>query len=265
MEILRAENVTRFYGTKKRAIVGCKDISFSVQRGTVCGLLGLNGAGKSTLLNILSGYLLPSSGDAFINGFSVSDEPLQAKKHLGVLHEQIPLYADMTVQQFLLFTASIFSDDAEAIQESVERVIQYCALDEVQDRRIKGLSRGYKQRTGLAQALVHEPSLLILDEPTSGLDAMQVKDFHKKIRALPKETSVIISMHNLQEAERLCTYFVLLHEGSVLVQGSLDKIAERLTQDFPHLQKDIADASANGTLTAFAFEQYVQVSPKEFE
>ncbi len=226
--MLKVENLTKYYGRGKNKIAGCRNISFELRKGEITSLLGLNGAGKSSIINCISGYTIPDSGDVFIAGYSVLKNPQEAKKRLGILYEQTPLYPLMNVLEFLNFTAAMYGMKQESAAEAVFYAIEFCELEEVKNRPIKWLSKGFKQRTGLAQALLHNAPLIILDEPTSGLDAIQLKTFETKILQIAKEKTILISTHDLRQAEKLCSNHILINKGSIIASGNLFEIKETL-------------------------------------
>lgn len=226
--MLEAVGISKFYRRGKNKITGCSNISFNVKEGEITSLLGLNGAGKSTVLGIISGCISPSAGQVFIGGFSVITEPIQAKRQIGVLFENNPLYNDMTVKEFLIFSASIHGVKKEKAVKAVKETAEFCALEQVINKRISTLSKGFRQRTGLAQALVHNPSLIILDEPASGLDMHQLHSFQQKILQLDKKKAVLVSTHNLDMARRICSKHILMNKGEVIIKGSLEDIAGKV-------------------------------------
>jgi len=194
-------------------------ISFEAVRGKILGFLGPNGAGKSTTMKMLSCYLTPSSGTVEIAGFDTQTQSLQVKKVLGYLPENTPLYTDMYVREFLHFVASTY--DLPKINERVADVIEQVGLQEEMHKKIHMLSKGYKQRVGLAQAIIHDPKVLILDEPTSGLDPNQLADIRKLIKDLGRERTVILSTHIMQEVEALCDQVIIINKGAVVANDTL--------------------------------------------
>ncbi|MBC7567946.1 MAG: ATP-binding cassette domain-containing protein [Pedobacter sp.] len=194
-------------------------ISFEAGPGKILGFLGPNGAGKSTTMKMLSCYLTPSSGTAEIAGFDTQTQSLQVKKVLGYLPENTPLYTDMYVREFLHFVASTY--DLPKINERVADVIEQVGLQEEMHKKIHMLSKGYKQRVGLAQAIIHDPKVLILDEPTSGLDPNQLADIRKLIKDLGRERTVILSTHIMQEVEALCDQVIIINKGAIVANDTL--------------------------------------------
>ena len=203
-------------------------VSFTAETGSVLGLLGPNGAGKTTIMKILTGYHFPSSGQALIDGIDVAENPLAVKRRVGYLPESVPLYPDLTVGEYLDFASDARGLEAPARAAAIERAVSSCGLSGVYRKRIEELSKGYKQRTGLAQAILHDPPILILDEPTTGLDPNQIIEIRELIRSLGKSKTVILSTHILQEVEAICSRVIILSEGRVAAQGSPAEIGETL-------------------------------------
>ena len=221
--MITLENVTKNYGSFR----GCSEISFKVSPGKVTALVGPNGAGKTTILKILSGILLPSSGKVVIDSYDISDFPIEAREITGSVFENTPLYTDMTVKEYLLFVAGMHGISGVKARKSIRDALGICNLGEVLNRNIAALSRGYRQRISLAQALLHEPSVLILDEPTSGLDPLQLEEFRKIINSLKNERTILLSTHIMQEVESLCSEVVMIHKGILVEQGSIINICEK--------------------------------------
>jgi ABC-2 type transport system ATP-binding protein len=203
-------------------------VSFTAETGSVLGLLGPNGAGKTTIMKILTGYHFPSSGQALIDGIDVAEDPLAVKRRVGYLPESVPLYPDLTVGEYLDFASDARCLEGPARKVAIERAVSSCGLSGVYRKRIEELSKGYKQRTGLAQAILHDPPILILDEPTTGLDPNQIIEIRELIRSLGKSKTVILSTHILQEVEAICSRVIILSEGRVAAQGSPAEIGETL-------------------------------------
>lgn len=250
--ILKAVNVTKYYGTGKNRITGCSGISFELPPGRITALLGLNGAGKSSIINCISGYCVPDDGEIFIGGYSVLKNPIEAKRRFGILYEQTPLYPSMTVIDFLNFAAEMHGIEKSARAAAVNNAMEFCEIEDVKDRKISGLSKGYKQRTGLAQAVLHNAPLIILDEPVSGLDAMQVRSFEKKILQIAKEKTILISTHNLRQAEKLCSNHILINKGTMIALGSLAEIKERLSDAGCKFEDDSYDSMLEKAFGFFA-------------
>jgi ABC-2 type transport system ATP-binding protein len=234
--MIQAEKLTKMYGD----FAALTDVSFSVPRGQVAAFLGPNGAGKTTTMKILTGFLAPTSGAARIAGFDVSTHRLQAAERLGYLPENGPLYLDMTPLGLLRFFGEARGLAAAKLHERIEAVTQLCGLGPVLDKPIYKLSKGYRQRCGMAQALLHEPDVLVMDEPTSGLDPNQIRDVRKTIRELGKSKTILLSTHILQEVEAVADRVVFIHSGRIVFDGtpkemhargpSLDEVFHQLTR-----------------------------------
>lgn len=211
---LIVEHVTKFYGKQK----ALDNVSFHIRKGEVVALLGPNGAGKSTMMKIISCYLQPTSGKIKVCGFDTAVHPLDVKKCVGYLPENNPLYYDMYVREYLLFVAGVFRM-GKAGRKRVEEVIEMTALTEECRKTIGALSKGYRQRVGLAQALIHNPEVLILDEPTSGLDPNQLIEIRKLIRKIGEEKTVILSTHIMQEVEAVCNRAIIINKGQIIADS----------------------------------------------
>jgi ABC-2 type transport system ATP-binding protein len=192
------------------------------------GFLGPNGAGKTTVMKILTGYHFPSGGTALIDGVSVQDEPVEVKKRIGYLPESVPLYGDLTVREYLGFIAEGRLIPANERKRAIDAAVSACGLEQVRAKRIENLSKGYKQRVGLAQAIIHDPPILILDEPTSGLDPNQIIEIRFLIKSLGERKTVILSTHILQEVEAVCSQVLIINEGRIAAQGKPEEIAGTL-------------------------------------
>lgn len=214
--MIEANGLSKFYGP----FVAIRNVSFAIPEGQIVAFLGPNGAGKTTTMKILSGYLAASEGTAKIAGFDVRDQRLEAARRLGYLPENGPLYDDMTPFELLNFFGEARGMDPERLQQRFEVVADQCALQDVLEKPIGKLSRGYRQRVGLAQALLHDPDVLIMDEPTAGLDPNQIRDFRDNIKILGKTKTVLISTHILQEVTAVCDRVLLIHNGALVFDGS---------------------------------------------
>lgn len=215
---ISVKNLSKHYGQQKAV----HQISFEAKPGRILGFLGPNGAGKSTTMKMLTGYLQPTSGNAEIEGKDIQVEPLEVKKQIGYLPENTPLYMDMYVREFLSFVAQTYG--LSDITKRVEEVIQQVGLTQEQHKKIGMLSKGYKQRVGLAQAIIHQPQVLILDEPTSGLDPNQLSDIRTLIKNLGKDRTVIISTHIMQEVEAICDDVIIINKGVLVANSSIDEL-----------------------------------------
>ncbi len=214
--MIEAKGLSKYYGP----FVAIKDISFSIPEGQIVSFLGPNGAGKSTTMKILAGYLAASAGTARIAGFDMTVERLEGARHLGYLPENGPLYNDMTPIELLTFFAEARELAPAKLKERIAVVVEQCALKDVMEKPIGKLSRGYRQRVGLAQALLHDPAVLIMDEPTAGLDPNQIRDFRDNIKVLGKTKTILISTHILQEVEAVADRVILVHDGRLLFDGT---------------------------------------------
>lgn len=207
-----ANHLTKFYGAQK----ALNDVSFEVPKGQIVGLLGPNGAGKSTLMKILTTYLPADQGTASVNEFPVDKQPLNVRKHIGYLPENNPLYLDMYVREYLMFSASLYLSE-NLVKPAVDDIIQKTLLTSEAHKTIGQLSKGYRQRVGLAAALVHQPQVLILDEPTTGLDPNQLLEIRQLILELGREKTVLLSTHIMQEVDALCDRVLIINKGNLVV------------------------------------------------
>ncbi|MEQ1633767.1 MAG: ATP-binding cassette domain-containing protein [Planctomycetota bacterium] len=205
-----------------------RGISFRVQRGEVIGFLGPNGAGKSTTMKILTCFLLPTSGRATVDGFDVVEQSLQVRSRIGYLPESTPLYGEMRVDDYLRFCAEIRGVPATKRRAAIDRAVQLCGLRRVTGKNIVELSKGFRQRVGLAQAIVHEPEVLILDEPTSGLDPNQIIEVRNLIERLGQEHTVILSTHYLQEVEKSASRVIVIHQGEIVADDTRDNLVAQM-------------------------------------
>lgn len=215
---IEIKNVTKEYGLQK----ALNDISFTVNKGEILGFLGPNGAGKSTLMKIITCYIPPTSGTVIVDGYDVLEDSLEIRKKVGYLPEHNPLYLDMYVKEYLNFIAGLHKLSKK--KEKVANVVDLVGLELEQNKKIGELSKGYKQRVGLAQALIHEPNVLILDEPTSGLDPNQLADIREVIKKIGKEKTVMFSSHIMQEVEAICDRIVIINRGNLLVDKDASQI-----------------------------------------
>ena len=223
--LIEVNNLTRQFGDH----CAVDDVSFSLNKGEVLGFLGPNGAGKSTTMKMICGNLSPTAGEIKINGYDILDQPKLAKAELGFLPEIPPLYSDLTVDEFLSYCAKLHGLRKKAIKQSVIRGKLKCGLSDVGNRLIANLSKGYQQRVGIAQAILHNPSVIILDEPTVGLDPIQILEIRELIRELGKEHSVILSTHILPEVQHSCSRVQIIHRGKLVLNESIDGLSQRMT------------------------------------
>lgn len=220
--MITVEHLTKKFGD----FTAIDDISFELKKGEILGFLGPNGAGKSTTMKILTGYFPASSGKATIAGFDIFKEPLKAKARIGYLPENPPLYLDMTVSSYLEFVAKLRGLPSKVRKENIAWALSKCNLTDVADRIIQNLSKGYKQRVGLAQAIVHKPDILILDEPTIGLDPKQIIEIRDLIKSLKGNHSVILSTHILPEVKAICDRVLIVNRGRVILQDTIERLEE---------------------------------------
>ncbi|MGE0736987.1 MAG: ABC transporter ATP-binding protein [Alphaproteobacteria bacterium] len=222
-ELIQVQALTKHFGP----IHAVNDISFAVKKGEVLGFLGPNGAGKSTTMKMITGFLTPTGGTAKVCGFDVLEHPLDAKRHLGYLPEGAPLYADMTPSSFLSFIASARGMSGSTRKAAIERAVKRVQIAHVMDQPIETLSKGFKRRVGLAQALLHDPDVLVLDEPTDGLDPNQKHDVRNLIREMAHEKAIIISTHILEEVSSICTRAIIIAAGKIVADGTPSDLEAR--------------------------------------
>lgn len=227
--MIEAKGLSKYYGP----FVAIKDITFSIPEGQIVAFLGPNGAGKSTTMKILTGYLAASEGTAAICGLDIRTQRLEASKRLGYLPENGPLYQNMTPLELLKFFGEARGMDPQTMKNRIDAVIDTCALDLVIEKPIDKLSRGYKQRVGLAQALLHNPDVLIMDEPTAGLDPNQIREFRNNIKELGKTKTILISTHILQEVDAIADYVLFVNNGELVFEGTADEMKEKGSLEEP--------------------------------
>ena len=232
--MIEVKNLTKYYGGFPAVI----ELDFTVAKGEILGFLGPNGAGKTTVMKILTGFMPPSSGTASIAGYDVVSQSLSARKHIGYLPETVPLYTDMTVEDYLGFMGTIRGMNRPYIQKRIPEVIDVCRLGEYQSTHIGKLSKGYRQRVGIAQAIIHEPDVLVLDEPTIGIDPIQVVETRQLIKDLGGEHTLILSTHILPEVSMICERVIIIHEGQIVAEDKPQNLAERL-QSVQRIELDI--------------------------
>jgi ABC-2 type transport system ATP-binding protein len=221
--MIEVRNLTKRYGD----LVAIRDISFSVARGEILGFLGPNGAGKTTTMRILTGFMPASGGSATIEGFDVFEQSFEVRSRIGYLPENPPLYSDMSVESYLRFVARIKGVAKAAIGDATQKALETCGLAEVRKRLTGHLSKGYRQRVGLAQALIHDPPVLVLDEPTIGLDPRQIIEIRTLIRRLAGERTVILSTHILPEVSQICEKVVILSGGRIALEERMKSLVEK--------------------------------------
>lgn len=223
--ILEIKDLTKNYGPY-RAIDA---LSFRVNKGEVVGFLGPNGAGKTTTMKIITGFMAPSSGVAKIAGYDVFENPIEVKKRIGYLPETPPVYGDMSVESYLRFVANLKGVEKDRISKLVERALEKTDLGSVRKRLIQNLSKGYRQRVGISQALVSDPEVLILDEPTVGLDPRQVAEVRSLIKELAGQHTIILSTHILPEVQASCQRIIIINKGKIVAEDSIDRLSQRMT------------------------------------
>ena len=214
--VIEVRGLVKRYGSR----LAVDHLSFTVPDGQIFGFLGPNGAGKSTTMNLMTGYLGPTEGEVLIDGHSITQEPEKAKAAMGYLPEQPPLYPDMTVEEYLLFAARLKKVPRDQREDQLDRVTEMTGTDGVRKRLIRNLSKGYRQRVGLAQALIHDPEVLLLDEPTTGLDPNQIVEIRELIKNIGREKTVIMSSHILAEIEATCDRVLIINKGKIVADGT---------------------------------------------
>lgn len=234
---IQVDNIVKKYGEQE----ALKSISFSLNKGEIVGLLGPNGAGKSTLMKILTTHIKPTSGNATVNGYDIDEETIKVRQNIGYLPEHNPLYLDMYVREYLLYNASIYKVD----KAKIEGLIKQTGLSSHANKKIGELSKGFRQRVGLAAALLHDPEVLILDEPTTGLDPNQLIDIRELIKKVGKEKTVLLSTHIMQEVEAMCDRVIILHQGSIVLDKKMDAL----------IQNQIIEVEFDFRLEEVAFKQ----------
>lgn len=224
--MIEIQNLSRRFGN----IRAVDDISFEIAPGEIIGFLGPNGAGKTTTMRMMVGYLQPSGGTIRIDGQSIFDDPISTSRKIGYLPENNPLYEDLTVFEFLRYIAELRDIREERFEERLAYVVENCGLKNVLHQKIGTLSKGYRQRTGLAQAIIHDPQVLILDEPTSGLDPNQILEIRELIRELGKEKTLILSSHIMQEVQALCDRIIIINSGKLVANDSQENLVNTISQ-----------------------------------
>ena len=225
--MIEVQNLTKVYGSK----TAVENVSFKIRNGRIYGLLGPNGAGKSTTMNIMTGCLSPTEGTVLINGYDICDQPIEAKRQIGYLPEQPPLFVDMTPAEYLTFVAEAKGVSDELIDRQVKEAMQVTDILSVKDRLIRNLSKGYSQRVGIAQAILGSPDVIILDEPTVGLDPQQLTEIRALVRKLGEKLTVIISSHILSEISELCDHVIILSEGHVVADDDMAELEARMNPE----------------------------------
>lgn len=236
MDMIQVENLTKTFGEYQ----ALKGVSFNVKKGEILGFLGPNGAGKTTTMRILTGFFPANSGSARIAGFDVFDEPFEVRKRIGYLPENVPLYRDMEVEDYLRFVAGVKGVDRDKVKQSVAKAMDDVAVTHMKRKLIGELSKGYRQRVGLAQAILSDPEVLILDEPTVGLDPKQIIDIRKLIKEMAGNRTVILSTHILHEVSMICQRVVIINNGRVIAEDTPENLTGKV-QKSPHLVVRVGD------------------------
>lgn len=263
---IKVENLTKKYGTQ-RAV---DNISFEVKEGEILGFLGPDGAGKTTTMKIITCYMAPSDGDVTVDGLSIHENPDLIKKKIGYLPESNPLYYDMPVLEYLEFVAELQGVPKDQIKKRIVEMVRVCGLNVEKHKKIGELSKGYRQRVGLAQAMIHDPDILILDEPTTGLDPNQIVEIRKLIRELGREKTVILSTHILPEVEATCDRILIINKGKIVADGTPDSLRNK-AKGQEVLRVQISEASSKDEIISslqqlenVAMVDTVQISENTF-
>ena len=225
--MIEVKHVTKKYGKT----IAVEDISFTIKEGEIVGLLGPNGAGKSTTMNILTGFIEQTEGDVIIDGYNMLKKPMKAKKEIGYMPEGVPLYTDLTVKEFVTYMAELKKVDKKTKKEQVEKVLNATGIQNVKNKLIKNLSRGYKQRVSMAGALVGEPKILILDEPTVGLDPKQITEIRNLIKDLGKQHTVILSSRILSEVSQICNKVIIINKGKIVAIDTPENLGNKVANN----------------------------------
>jgi ABC-2 type transport system ATP-binding protein len=257
---LHIKHLTKIYGQQK----ALDNISFSLGDGEIVGFLGPNGAGKSSTMKIATGYLPPTSGQVLVDGLDVVEQSLAVKRITGYLPEHNPLYLDLYVHEYLAFIGGLYGLRGRTLKKRVGEMIERCGLTLEQNKKVETLSKGYRQRVGLAQALIHEPRVLILDEPTSGLDPNQLIEIRKLIKDISRDKTVIFSTHIMQEVQALCSRVVVINRGSIVADDSLEKLLRGNTGNVSIVVEFEGDVNEELLLTVPGVSNVVSNGPGKF-
>jgi len=225
--VVKVEHLSHRYSTQW----AIRDINFEIKQQGVVGLLGSNGAGKSTTMNIICGVLNQTEGEVYINGISLSENPVEAKRHIGFLPQKPPLYGDLNVDEYLTYCANLRLMDKKEVTAAVEEAKRRCGIAHFSHRLIRNLSGGYQQRVGIAQAIVHNPKFVVLDEPTNGLDPNQIVEIRELVKEIAQDHSVLLSTHILSEVQATCEYIRMIEHGNVVFTGTMDEFDNYITPD----------------------------------
>jgi ABC-2 type transport system ATP-binding protein len=255
--MIEVSGLTKFYGPR----TAVSNLSFTVNSGEIVGFLGPNGAGKSTTMKILTGFMPASAGSVKVNGFDVFESPLDVKRSVGYLPENPPVYLEMVVEEYLKFAARIHDVPKAKLKGAVDSAIQRTGLTQVRNRIIGNLSKGYRQRVGLAQALVHDPKVLILDEPTVGLDPVQIIEIRELIKSLAGQHTVILSSHILPEVTATCQRIIVINKGQIVAQDTIERLTTRMRQGLLYTMS-VKSPSEKGIAALQSLSGVKSVSPE---
>jgi ABC-2 type transport system ATP-binding protein len=222
--LIQVQELYRYYGD----YCAVNNVSFTLEKGEILGFLGPNGAGKSSTMQMICGNLAPTSGQILINGIDILDQPREAKRELGYLPEIPPVYRELTVDEYLEFCARLHGIPRDRMRRAVDNAKERCGLGDVGSRLINNLSKGYQQRVGIAQAILHMPAVIVLDEPTVGLDPIQIREIRELIRELGREHGVILSTHILPEVQESCTHVQIIHKGQLVLNGTIESLEQQM-------------------------------------
>ena len=225
--MIRVENLTCIYGDRPAV----KDISFNIEKGEIVGFLGPNGAGKSSTMRMITGYMMPTSGTAFVAGCDMTRNSLEGRRQIGYLPEAVPLYDDMTTQNYLRYIGRLRGLDRATTEKRGDEVIEICALGEYRNELLSKLSKGYRQRTGLAQSIINDPEVLILDEPTIGIDPIQMAQTRSLIKYLGENRTILLSSHILPEVSAVCERVIIINKGEIVAQDSIESLSSKVSGD----------------------------------
>lgn len=254
--MIKVDNVVKFYGEYQ----ALKGLSFSIDTGEIVGFLGPNGAGKTTMMRIITGYLPATSGNVYVDNFEVYEDPISVKKRIGYMPENISLYEEMTVADYLGFSASLKGIEKKLRKEAIDRAIEKTNLEKYKNRLIGHLSKGYRQRTGLAQAIINNPAVLILDEPTSGLDPKQLIEIRTLIKNLGGEHTVILSTHILSEVEDVCKRALIIDQGTLIASDTIEGLKHTVDSEVlgGNVILKVAENTENAVVTVRGVDGVVQ-------
>ena len=222
--MIKVESLSKTYGER----LAVDDISFTIGKGEIVGFLGPNGAGKTTTMRAITGYLIPTEGEVWVAECNMRNDPLKARQHIGYLPETIPLYTDMTTRAYLGFAGKLRGLDSKVAQRRIDEVVEVCQLEEYLDVLTGKLSKGFRQRVGLAQAIIHDPEVLILDEPTVGIDPLQVVKTKEMIKELGRKRTILLSTHILPEVSLICDRVIIINQGKIVAEDNIDNLSKVL-------------------------------------